>query len=516
MHWKCFSVWTLGADRFAVIDIGSNSCRILVGRIDASGDLEVLASAGTPLRLVRDLATSPSLSEVVSQRTIDVLRGFQAIARGTGATRTLAVATAAVREASNSAEFVERLRCATGLDIHVVTGEVEARYAFLGAVYGSAANDGVLVDIGGGSVQLVRFVDRHLVQAWSLPLGALRLSDRYLLSDPPTAGELRRLQEYVRRTLRDARVPPLAYGEQLVGTGGTLRNLAKIDRIRRDYPIHRLHGYVLGMRDLADLVSKLASQSAAQRARIPGLNASRVDSIHGGAACAQVVLEAMGAPGLVVSGQGLREGVARAAFAQRLPPAAEVRRAAVDALVARFTSSDRYGAEQRVLATEAVANAVDPELSGEIREILLHAARLLDIGRSVDYYNRHEHTLSIVLNADLAGFSHRAVALLAAMVRLAGKTGASLKAFAPLIGATDHALLARAGAILDLGDAVARQAPPDLLRSLDCSLDPPALVLSAPWLHPWPLRATVRRVEQAFDIQVRVEHHELVPAAVGL
>jgi exopolyphosphatase / guanosine-5'-triphosphate,3'-diphosphate pyrophosphatase len=494
------------ADRVAVIDIGSNSGRILVVRVDEFGHLDVLETEGTPLRLVHDLATSASLSDTVVERTVEALQGFKAIARGAGAERTLVVATAAVREAVNGAQFVERLRCETGLDVQIITGDAEARYGFLGGAYGVAADNGVLVDIGGGSVQLARFVDRALVQSWSLPLGALRLSDRFLLSDPPTSTELRRLQDYARRTLRDARAPTLGVGDQLVGTGGTLRNLAKLDRVRRDYPIHRLHGYALSRRDLSDIVSRLASQTAAQRLKMPGLNISRFDSILGGAACAQVIVEVVGAPGLLVSGQGLREGIALATLADGLPPPADVRRAAVDALAARFASWDPRLAEQRVLATEALIAALDPELNGELREGLLYAARLLDIGRSVDFYNRHEHTTSIVLAADLSGFTHRAIALLAAIVRLADKDGASLKSFAPLVGPADQAVLSRAGAILDLGDAIARQSPPDSTPGLGCARERASVVLTAPWLHPWPLQAAARRVQQVFAVPVRVEN----------
>jgi exopolyphosphatase/guanosine-5'-triphosphate,3'-diphosphate pyrophosphatase len=495
----------MSLDRVAVIDIGSNSGRILVARIDEFGHLDVLETEGTPLRLVHELASSASLGDAVVERTVEALQGFNAIARGAGAQRTLAVATAAVREAINGETFVERLRVATGLDIQIISGETEARYGFLGGAYGTPTDDGILVDIGGGSIQLARYVNRCMVGSWSLPLGALRLSDRFLLSDPPTSAELRRLQDYVRRTLKDAKAPTLGSGEHLIGTGGTLRNLAKIDRVRRDSPIHRLHGYALGRRELSDIVQRLASQTAAQRLKTPGLNISRFDSILGGAACAQVILESVGAQALTVSGQGLREGIALTMLAEGLPPTHDVRRAAVDALAARFASWDRRLAEQRVLATATVLAALDPQLNGELREVLLYASRLLDIGRSVDFYNRHQHTTDIVLASDLSGFSHRAIASMAAIVRLADKDGASLKPFAPLLGNADQAVLTRAGAILNLGDAIARQSPPDADPTVVGVRERSGLVLSAPWLHPWPLQSAARRVQQVFAVQVRVE-----------
>jgi exopolyphosphatase/guanosine-5'-triphosphate,3'-diphosphate pyrophosphatase len=332
----------------------------------------------------------------------------------------------------------------------------------------------------------------------------LRLSDRFLMTDPPTSSELRRLQDYVRKTLKDAQAPVLGKKEQLVGTGGTIRNLAKMDRVRHDYPIHRLHGYVLRRRELGGLVSRLAAQTAAQRLKTPGLNSSRFDSILGGAACAQVILETVDAPSMFVSGQGLREGIALSALADGLPPAPEVRRAAVDALAGRFASWDARLAEQRVLAVEALAEVLDPALDPEFREPLLYAARLMDVGRSVDFYNRHEHTVEIVLAADLSGFSHRTTALLAALVRLAGKDGANLKLFAPLVGSDDQPILARAGAVLHLADEVARQTPPGDRPEFDCTRSQGSVVLNAPWLHPWPLQTAARRVQQVFAVQVRV------------
>ena len=126
----------MDADRVAVIDIGSNSGRILVVRIDENGHLDVLETEGTPLRLVHELATSASLGEAVVERTIEALQGFKAIARGAGAERTLAVATAAVREAINGEQFVERLRCDDRDAIRHHHGRAEARYGFLGAAYG--------------------------------------------------------------------------------------------------------------------------------------------------------------------------------------------------------------------------------------------------------------------------------------------------------------------------------------------------------------------------------------------
>lgn len=487
-----------------VVDLGSNSGRIVVVRLDRFGHLDVLETAGTPLRLVHELASGGCLGDAVIERTLSAVRGFQAIARGAGAVRTLAVATAAVREAANGEVFVQRLRREAGLDVRIISGEEEARLGFLGAIYGLNVQHGMLIDIGGGSMQLTHFRERCPRDSWSLPLGALRLSDRFLLTDPPTAAEIRRLQEHVRGTLQQASVPSLASDERVVGTGGTIRNLARMDRSGRTYPIHRLHGYDLERRALGTITDRLASQTAAQRADASGLNASRFDSIVGGALAAQQTLDVLGSSSLLVSGQGLREGLALNELSPRLPTPREVRWSAVLALAARFATWDEQQAKRRAHAAASLIEVLDPGVSQELRETLEHAATALDIGRSVDLYNRHTHTTDILVDADLSGFSHRGIALLGAIVRLAGKDGASLKAYTPLIGAADQAPLARVAAILDLADAIVLQAPPGGELDLVCTRRNGRVALVAAWLEPWPLQAAIRRVQQIFAAQIQV------------
>ena len=493
----------LTTEPLAVIDIGSNSGRVDVVRVDSAGHLDVLDTLGTPLRLVHELASGGNLGEPVIERTVLALRGFQAIARGAGAQRTIAIATAAVREAANGEAFVARLRRETGLDIEVISGEMEARYGFLGAVYGIPVEHGIVIDIGGGSMQIGHFRDRCLLRTWSLPLGALRLSDRFLLTDPPTTAEIRRLQEHVRALQEHAMLPTLAADEQIVGTGGTIRTLARIDRGSQTYPIHRLHGYVIERRALVSMASRLAGQTAAARTRTPGLGASRFDSIVGGAFCALVTLDMLRGTSILVSGQGLREGVALAQARATLPPPAEVRASAIAALGARFATWSRRSAEQRALFASTLLDALDPGVSPELRETLLHAATILDVGRSVDIYNLHEHTLNIVSSADLSGFSHRAIALLGALVRLSGKDSAGLKQFAPLVGQSDQASLVRLAAILALADALVAQAPPVQPAGVSCHRTNNGLALAAPWLVSWPLQSAIRRIQQIFAVPIQ-------------
>src|ERR1700682_2802211 len=246
-----------------VIDIGSNSGRVMVARVWGAAHLDVLGDARSPLRLVRDVTNDGRLSAETIGRTLRIVRGFVAVATSAGAERTMAVATAAVREASNGDEFIERVRRELGIPVNIADGAEEARYGFYGAVHALPLEHGIVLDVGGGSLQLVHFRGRRLLRSWSLPLGALRVSDRFLRSDPPSRGEMRSLKEHVYAKLEDAGVSPLLGDERLVVTGGTVRNLAKVDRrMRGEYPISRLHGYILDRRRLDEVGMLLARELA--------------------------------------------------------------------------------------------------------------------------------------------------------------------------------------------------------------------------------------------------------------
>ena len=277
---------------------------------DGSNHLRLLAGSRAPLRLVQDVDGRTQLSEATMARTMEALRDFHAIATSVGATRIVAVATAAMRDARNGGLFAQRVQRELGIQIETIGELAEARYGFAGAVRGLAVSNGLLFDLGGGSMQVTRFARRQLVEAVSLPIGALRLSEKFLESDPPTGRQIRRLRDHIQSRLAKARVGRVGSGDCLVGTGGTLRNLAKMDRQTRRYPIGRLHGYELSVDRLGEIVDRLATTREKRRDDIPGLSSERADSIVGGAVAIQTLAEFVRAKHILVSGQGVREGIA--------------------------------------------------------------------------------------------------------------------------------------------------------------------------------------------------------------
>lgn len=488
----------------AVIDIGSNSGRMVVFRLGAGGHLDVVEDARAPLRLGRALRDGDVLGSEAIERALEALRDFQAIAAGAGASRAHAVATSAVREAVDGPVLVRRAREEIGIDIRAIEGDAEAAFGFLGAVRDLPVDGGLTMDVGGGSMELTRFEDRRAVRSWTLPLGSLRLSDAYLTNDPPTDKETRKLRDRAETALRAAGIPALAGGERLVGIGGTVRNLAKIDRRRTDYPLPLLHGYMLPRSRLEEIVASLAARRQARRASTPGLNPDRVDTIVGGGLAVLSAMATVRADTLMVSSRGVREGVALHALGDDLPPPDAVRASSIRNLGARFSTWDAGSAERRASIAGRLHDALEPEGGAQIREMLQHAAAALDIGRAIDYYERFEHAAMLMTAADVGGFSHHGLGLLVGILRQADDD-TRLGPYRALLDKGDRRPVLRAATVLSLADELNRRIPPDGRAEVACGWGKRGFGVAAAVPPTWRPRAVAERFQRVFGRPLLVE-----------
>jgi len=492
------------AQPVAVIDIGSNSARLIVYEHESGGHLRILAGSRAPLRLVRDLDRTGRIKPEALDRAFEALSDFRAIARGSGVRHVVAVGTSALRDATNGDAFIRRVRRDLGIVIRLLSGVEEARYGFLGAVGGLPVDHGVQFDLGGGSLQVARFHARRLLGATSVPLGALRVSDAFLRSDPPSSREVRRLREHARAVLADAGLAPLGAGEGLVGTGGTVRNLARVEQRATRYPIPRLHGFTLSRRGLHEVNVRLLGARLKKRGRIAGLNQDRRDSVVGGGLVVETLMDALGATEVLVSGQGVREGLAISLAAETLDAPEAVRRGSLEALARRFAGWSAERALRREELSRSFRSCLERFASPEVTEALGHAAFILDIGRTVDFFDRHEHVADLVLVTDLAGFTHRQVALVSAILRSAGDEDAEPRSYAPLVGPADRPALERAAVLLALADEVTERCPPGSKAAAQCRLRAGEAVIGVRALGSWRARRLADRFQKAFGRRLRV------------
>ncbi len=376
-----------------------------------------------------------------------------------------AVATSAIRDAPNGGGFVERARAETGLPIRVISGEEEAHCSHVAAVNSTSMADGVVLDLGGGSLELVEVQGRRAGAIASWPLGAVRATERWLPNpDPGRPVEAKPIAKLRARTLRALEEAPWvasagAEDAALVGLGGSVRNLAAAAVRRADLPLDSVQGFVLGPDALDALIEELAARPAEERERMPGIKRGRGEVILAAAVVLRAVLEASGADGIEVTEAGLREGI----FLSRLlapadPPLVPcVRRTSVRNL-ARQHGVDLVHAEHIASLAhqllEALPGAGLPE-PGE-PELVEAAALLHDVGMAVDYDDHHKHSSYLILGSGLPGFTPREVALIALMARYHRKGTPSLGALAPLCREGDEQLVLRGAALLRIAEQLER------------------------------------------------------------
>ena len=450
----------------AVIDIGSGSARAVVMQVNQGGGIEIVAQQRVTLNLMSHVNSDGYLDAKGVASTLDALEDFGLVARAYGIETINAVATAALRESGNAETITDAAEERFGIPLRIIDGSDEAAYCFVGAIHGLRTNDGLLADIGGGSTEVVRFRDRELVSSASLPLGSLRIANRFDLGDRPAAVSMKAAYDYVRTVLSSAGVEPLPSGATLVGSGGSVRLLSRLDRAREPYPIIKLHGYEIRASALVEQIEQLAAMSRIDRASIPGMNPERSHSIIGGGVVAHALMEHLGTDCLLVSGQGLREGLARhpdplsACEKVPLPPLETVRSESLADLVGRFAHRFGQRGERRAELAGRIADAVWKGGNRQLANSLRCAARLLDIGNAVDYYNRLNRTASIIVRTDLPGFTHAESAQIATTL-LAAEFGPMPRRFRQnrLVSPAELRLIEQAAVMLITADELDGRLP---------------------------------------------------------
>jgi exopolyphosphatase / guanosine-5'-triphosphate,3'-diphosphate pyrophosphatase len=413
--------------KIAAIDIGSNSIHMVIAEV-RDGHFEILDRAKEMVGLARGTLSSGRFSDETLEAGFQTLSTFKRLAEKQGADPILAVATSAVREAENGGDLALRAWEELGLQIDVITGTEEARLIFLAAQYSIDFRNErpLVVDIGGGSVEVIFGHESQIRWQESLKLGVVRLTERFLKADPPKKREIAALDAFVRRSLeelfaRTEREKPT----MMIGTSGTLLNLVAMAHAARDGKVpETIHNRTITPRDVERLRKTILECDAEKRARIPGLDRKRADLAPAGVILAQQLLEGFAVPELRACEWALREGIlldfiarhrADVEAADRVP---DIRRRSVLRLAERFQSDGAHGEKVSELALTLFDRTKGlHRLGTEDRELLDYAARLHDIGLSISHSKHHRHSHYLITNGELRGFTPEEVQAIAAIAR---------------------------------------------------------------------------------------------------
>ena len=416
------------------------------------------------VRIGAGLAQTGRLSDAGVGRGLETLAVFDRflVAHGLGPDCVHAVATSAIRDASNGARFLKAARAASGLNIEVISDEEEARFGYVAALNSSTLTDGVVLETGGGSIQLIEVVNRRAGSLRSFPLGAVRVTEEFLPgSGPAKKKDIQRVRAHVRNALSG--YPSLAEaGDRIVGMGGAVRNLAAAAQRLAGQPDIGVQGFVITREMLAELVQTLAALPVDERGEVPGIKVGRGDIILASALVIETVVELGSFAGIEVTEASLRDGVflAREFLAGVDPPLFEdVRVAGVRNLATQYESDLPHVEHVALLSLQMFDSLAGARLfapkPGE-RELLWAAAMLHDVGMTISYDDHHKHSAYLIVSAELPGFDPRERALIAQITRYHRKGAPKLGELAALARPGDEELLERCSVILRLAEHLER------------------------------------------------------------
>lgn len=293
----------------STIDVGSNSVRLLIGEV-VSGKVIPARYERVVTRLAAGIESTGLLADDAMEKTLKVLKDFSRTIRSLEVRHIKCIGTSALREGGNACGFLDRVKAETGLAVEVVTGEREAALTAKGMLASfKRRGHWIIIDIGGGSTEWAVCRDDRVVRTGTLPAGVVKLLERHLISDPPTADELEGLDNVLKRhALRVRDEVSCCLGAVLIGTAGTATTLAAIDLGLEPYDPQKVHMHTLTLERLRGISSALCSVSLAERAGTRGLEPSRADLIIPGIRFTIKLMEALGFDSISISAHGLLEG----------------------------------------------------------------------------------------------------------------------------------------------------------------------------------------------------------------
>jgi exopolyphosphatase / guanosine-5'-triphosphate,3'-diphosphate pyrophosphatase len=460
--------------KLAAIDIGSNSIKLAVVDAAASDSFAVTAREKEVVRLGHETLQNEFLSVAAVERALESIKRFKAIAETRGAEKIVAVATAAVREASNASQFIKEIKLQTGIQVEVLSGIEEARLIGLAAAQGCAARGttNINIDIGGGSTEISRFRNGEPRSLFSVKLGAVASTDKFLSNDPPRPKELGNLRNEIRAAFeRPARELKGRRWQHATGTSGTILALGASIRARRESETNRKNQGAqpseakIRLSRLAELNNSLTSLNADERRRLPGISAQRAEIIVAGGQILEGAMRAFGIDLLLTCDWALREGVIidwlREFEAEARPPMpdfSDQKLLSVHAVGRRFAYEEAHAHQVARLAEKIFDELAAAESLTRHQRTLLSAAALLhDIGYHIAHESHHKHSLYLIKNSELTGFSESEREVIANIARY--HRGSDPKERHPefaSLNPADRDTVSRLGAIVRLADALDR------------------------------------------------------------
>lgn len=469
------------SQRYGIIDIGSNSIRLVIYEKTENGAHRVVDGSKRSARLSSKINERGELSQEGINVLIETLKVYQLLAKQHQLDALVPLATAAIRNAGNQADIVEQVKQATGLAIRVLTGREEAEYGFLGMINSLSVQSGFLLDIGGGSSELTLFLNRKIVHTFSFPFGCVSFNKRFDSKNGLSDVDLDALKSEVLQAMSEHEWITRYAHLPLIAVGGTARALGKIHQAATDYPFSQTHNYPLASQSVLELFHELRLLPQDKRKKIAGLSKDRVDVIIPGFAILTTVYQYIQATHYIICGAGLRDGVFHKLFFPEQPLQQNPLDYSVENIIALHTAIPHAHTKHiSQLADQLLSCLMQHDSSKEIFRVYLNtAARLYRIGATIEYYHYEKHTFYLIVHSHLNGLTHKEILLVASIAsfRSKGKAKAELKDYGQLISNEELDTIFRLGYVLQLAAALDRSETQSI-QQMELKLEQDKLIIS--------------------------------------
>lgn len=420
---KC-GAFMMEQEKYGVIDIGSNTIRLVIytkgksGRFTESENVKVVA------RLRNYLSEEAILEEEGIEVLVDTLLSFQEVTRHHQLKDIKCVATAAIRQAENRQEIIEKVQTETDFNMRILSEFEEANYGYLAVINSMPYTDGITIDIGGGSTELTIFKDRQLIHYHSFPFGALSLKKKFVQGEVPTKAEIEALRSFLANEfvkldwLTDKRLP-------LIGIGGSARNVAQIHQEFVEYPLSGVHQYIMSKRDITEINVRLQSFNFSEIQRVEGLSKDRADIIIPALEVFDILMEIIGTEEFALSRKGLREGIFYAEMKKELGLAIlpNILEESFHELATDFDIDLTHAyhvTNSALMIAQELEKAGLVSLEEDYKRIKVSSA-LYNLGSYIDAESSNQHTFYLLCNRTIDGLLHKERVIIALIASFKNK-----------------------------------------------------------------------------------------------
>ncbi len=463
-------------EKIGIIDLGSNSARLVIVNLFTDGHFMVIDELKESVRLGQDMERDGFLKPARVAETIKTLKMFRKLCDASGVTRIIAVATEAVRRAKNQRSFLDEIQSSCGIKIRVLSAEEEAVFVYRGVINTMDVPKGIVLEIGGGSTKIVYYNRRNMLNYVTLPFGAVTLTGLFSGDGLKPEQQAEKIEEFFTEQLKQVEwLKDVDPDVQMMGVGGSFRNLFKISKMVHKYPLDSVHNYKMQVEDFLPVYDMIKVLDLDKKKKIKGLSAERADILPAALAAIKSFISYLGVESFTFSGAGLREGIM---FNQALPmtvekPVADVLNYSLTTLVKYYDCDEKHVEHVVNLSIQLFKQLrVLHKFPRQYLRILKVAAMLHDCGERIKYYNHQRHSWYMILNSTLYGVTHRDIVLAAFTACCHKKEDINMADWArykDIVSEDDLEVVKKLGVMLRIAESLDR-AHAGSIKSINCDI----------------------------------------------